>query len=50
MRVGSNLIEREQENERTSKGLCCLSGEKVPYRTDVPGLYVCSFASVIYVL
>ena len=49
MRVGSyNNLTRE--NKRANKGLSCLSGKKLPYRTNMPDLYVCSFASVVYVL
>ena len=43
----NNLTSREQENKQ---GLSCLSGEKIPYGSDVPDLYVCSFASVVKVL
>ena len=38
------LNEREQEN----KGLSCLSGEKVPYGTDMPDLCVCGFAHYLF--
>ena len=39
-------IIQTRENKRANKGLSCLSGKKMPYRTDVPDWYVCSFASV----
>ena len=37
-------------NLRASKGSSCLSDMKMPFRTDVPDLYLCSFASVVYEL